>query len=48
MINYAMFSQWAEKQFPGNERLLMNIFFNKIGLLYVKDGFGLYELRYSE
>lgn len=48
IVNYDLFNQWAEKQFPDSERSLIKTFFNKIKILYAKDGFGLYEVNLSE
>jgi len=45
IVNYGLFSQWAEKQFSNNEKILINRLFSKMELLYTQDGFGLYTLK---
>jgi len=45
IINYGLFSQWAEKQFTNNEKILIKKLFGKMELLYTQDGFGLYTLK---
>lgn len=45
IVNYGLFSQWVEKQFSNNEKILITEFFSKMNLLYTQDGFGLYRLN---
>lgn len=45
IVNYGLFSPWAEKQFSDDDKKMIIEFFGQMDLLYTQDGFGLYALK---